>query len=226
LAATSQIAWADEAQLNIYGVQLGESNLSVPLGGVGSDSAEPMNQMQAIVNDVPAGPFAISGGSLSFATPNPTSVDTSFSPAYFNYYGLGGGSLTLTGSAFGLPDGSTLLTATFAPKQMRPYGAISTVFVDPTVDLVDVAGLLSITWVNPALLNGLGIGDFPGTGDGSLAVSRSRDPGTGSLDTASGLVLQLDGPAAPAPEPASAFLLGVGFLSLAARRWAGRRTAV
>jgi len=224
LAAASQSAWADEeAQIDIRGTQSGQSNLKAPLGGRVSDSGEPVDFMQAIVNDVPQGPFSISDGAFSFKTPKATSVDLSYyPPAYTNFYAAGGGSLTLTGSIFGLPDGSPLFTATFAPEIPPPYGAVTSAFVDPTVDLVAFAGLLTITWTNPELLNALGIGDFPGDGDGSISVTRYRNGDTGSLGTLTGFTLQLDGPVAT-PEPATAFLLGAGLLGIMGRRRTANR---
>ena len=173
-------------------------------------------------NDVPAGPFSISGGALNFTTPDPTSVDnTSFYPAYFNYYAAGGGTLSLTGSIFGLPDGSPLLAATFAPADTRPYGAVTTAFVDPTVDLVDFSGLLTVTWVNPVLLTDLGAAGFS-QGFGSIGVTRYRNADTGSLDTLTGMTLSVT-----TPEPATAFFLGTGLLCIVARwRCPGRRKAV
>src|SRR5215472_11842034 len=138
LAALSQSAWADEeAQVDIRGTQSGQSNLKAPLGGQVRDSGEPVDFMQAIVNDVHQGPYSISDGALSFTTPRATSVDGALAPAYFNYYANGGGTFTLTGSIFGLPGGIPLFTGEFAPKENRPYGAITTVFVDPTADVVD-----------------------------------------------------------------------------------------
>lgn len=49
LTAASQSVWADEAQIDIRGTQSGRSNLLAPLRGAVSDSGEPVNFMQAIV---------------------------------------------------------------------------------------------------------------------------------------------------------------------------------
>lgn len=214
LAAASQSTWADETQISFSGVQSGRSNLLAPVGQAVSDSAEPVDQMAAIVNDVPTGPFSISGGALSFNTPKATSVDSTFSPAYFNYYAAAGGTLTLTGSIFGLPDGSTLLTATFAAAIPPPYGATTNAFVDSTVGLINFSGLLTITSVNPVLLSDLGAGSFGDQSFGSIGVTRSPNADTGGLDTSTGITLELLSVEA-VPEPSSFALLGTGILGLA-----------
>lgn len=225
LVAASQSAWADETQINFSGVQLGRSNLLAPLGQAASDSAEPVDQMAALVSDAPKGPFSISGGALSFSTTKATSVATTFSPAYFNYYATAGGTLTLTGSIFGLPDGSPLFTATFAAAIPPPFGATTTAFVDPTVDLIQFGGLLSITWVNPVLLSDLGADDvFGDQSFGSIGVTRFRSADTGSLDTSTAITLFLV-PEETTPEPTTFVLLGTGLFAMASRWRAGSRRA-
>jgi hypothetical protein len=225
----SPTAWADQihkVQFNFSAVQSGASNLSAPRGGPVSDSGVPIDQMQGEVEDGVFGPVVISGGALNFATPNPTSV-ADFPPGYFNYYAAGGGSLTLTGSVFSLPAGSSLLTATFAPAIPPPYPSTSNVFVDPTSGLTEFTGLLNVTWVNPMLLSDLGAGGISYVGFGNMDVTQSRNT-DGSLNTETGITAILF----VTPEPGTArllgtALLGVGLLGLTARRWAGgRRTAV
>jgi len=220
LTSSSQTAKADTAQINLYGTQSGSSSLLAPFGGRVSDLGEPVDQLAPIVNDVVGGPFSISGGALSFTTPRPTSEDSSLHPAYFNYYGVGGGTLTLTGSIFGLPDSTTLLTATFAPASHRPYGETTTAFADPTADLVDLGGALTVRWINPVLLADTGAAGF-NHGVGSLTVIRSNLAGPGALDTSTSLVLLLSN----TPEPPTILLVGTAVLALAARWWSrsGRR---
>ena len=173
--------------------------------------------MQGEVDDGSFGPFAISSGALSFATPNPTSV-VDFPPGYFNYFAAGGGSLTLTGSVFGLPNGSSLLTATFAPAIQPPYPSTTSVFVDPTSDLIDFSGLLNVTWVNPTLLSDVGADNISYLGFGTLSVTLSRSP-DGSVNTVSGITALL----AVTPEPDTAFLLGTALLGTLAAWWVFRR---
>jgi len=218
LAVATQSVWADGVQLNFSGVQSGQSNLLAPLGKTTSDSAEPVDQLDAIVDDVGKGPFSISGGALSFSTPNATSVDVTLLPAYFNYYSAVGGTLTLTGSIFGLPNGSPLLTAKFAIPNPPSYAATTNVFVDPTADVIDFGGLLSISWVSPVLLSNLGADDtFGSQSFGSVSVVRYHNAATGSLDTLTNVTVLL-APEVAAPEPATFVILGAGLFAVSARR--------
>ena len=213
LSTLSPRVWADQVhvvQFNISGLQSGPSNLLAPKGRPARDSGEPVNQMQALVDDAVFGPLSISGGALSFVTPNPTSV-VDFPPGYFNYFAAGGGSLTLTGSVLGLTAGSSLLTATFAPAIPPPYPSTTNVFVDPTSGLIDFAGLLNVTWVNPVLLSDLGAGNINYFGFGTVSVTQSRN-GDGSLGTVRGITALL----VVTPEPGTAFLFGAALLGIMA----------
>ena len=213
LTTLSPRAWADQVHqvlFNISGLQSGPSNLRAPRGGPVTDSGGPVDGMQGEVDDGVFGPLAIIGGALSFATPNPTSV-VDFPPGYFNYFAAGGGSLTLTGSVLGLTAGSSLLTATFAPAIPPPYPSTTNVFVDPTSGLIDFAGLLNVTWVNPVLLSDLGAGNINYFGFGTVSVTQSRN-GDGSLGTVRGITALL----VVTPEPGTAFLFGAALLGIMA----------
>src|SRR5712692_2802068 len=115
LVLMGSLARADVAQIQFWGSQTGRSDLAAPQGGPVSDSGEPIDSVQSFVNGNLVGPFAIAGGTLDFKTPDATSVNLSFfPPAYINSYADAGGSFSLSGSLFGLPADSALLTATFA----------------------------------------------------------------------------------------------------------------
>ena len=222
LSTLSPRVWADQVhvvQFNISGLQSGPSNLLAPNGRPARDSGEPVNQMQALVDDAVFGPLSISGGALSFVTPNPTSV-VDFPPGYFNYFASGGGTLALTGSVLGLPDDSLLMTATFAPAIPPPFPSTTSVFVDPTTGLIDFSGLLNIISVNPMLLSDLGAGDVSYQGFGTVAVTRSLNTDTGSLGTVTGITALL----IVTPEPGTAFLSGTALLGIVAGWRRGSRT--
>ena len=208
LGSTARADQVHQVQFNFSGVKPGLSNLSAPRGAPVSGSGLVADQMQGEVDDDTFGPLAITGGTLSFATPNPTSV-VDFAPGYFNYFAAGGGILTLTGSAFGLPDGSTLLTATFAPAIPPPFPSTSNVFVDPTSGLIEFSGLLNVTWVNPTLLNDVGAGGINYVGIGTMDVTLSQSP-DGSLNTETGITALLT----VTPEPGTAGLLGTAVLGI------------
>ncbi len=202
LALIGRPAWADVAQIQFFGSQTNQSGLGAPQGGPVSDSGEPIVSVQSLFDEGIVGPFAISGGILDLKTPDATSVDLSFfPPVYINSYAAAGGSLALTGSLFGLPDDSTLLTATFA-------GGSTSAFVDPTVDLIAFSGQLRVTWISPVLLSNLGLRAAATHGDGSIVVTRFQSGDSLSTFTSVSVT--------PSPEAGTLILFGSGMVAVGA----------
>ncbi len=105
--------------------------MTSPVGGVTSSPGEEIDTVNGI---------AIAGGLLQFTSPE--ALTTTFFPGgYSNFYGPGG-AFTLTGSVFGLPAGSLLLSGSFGASEGRRHdvgyvqflpGSFIFDYLDPTV---------------------------------------------------------------------------------------------
>jgi hypothetical protein len=201
-AALSSEAWADGVQIEFFGSQLGSSELGSRLGGPTSGSLQ-ITELQPVLPGALKGSHSVSGGVAGFTTPDPTSVYLGlYPPVYINLYGKPGGDLTVTGSLFDLPAGSTLMTATFG-------AAGTSAFVDPTVEVIGFNGSLIAGWVNPALLSDLGIRTQSAGFTGTIGVTRFINAGTGILETDTAISV------VPIPEPGELLLVGSGLVWLA-----------
>lgn len=135
----------------------------VPIAAVNSD-------VTGYTNPVPVG-----GGSLNW-----TSSPATYAQCFLALpppddcsakYGNPGGSASIVGSVFGLPSGSTLLTASF---QGGATSGFQTHFV-----LKQFSGWVNISYVNPVILANLGLAGLPNSGPGFLSDYAFNDVGTG-----------------------------------------------
>jgi uncharacterized repeat protein (TIGR03803 family) len=140
--------------------------LNVDAGGA-SDSVT----IATVNSDVPGytDPVPINGGLLKFQTL--PSLDWLYGQYESSGSYIPGGSASITGSVFGLPDGATLLTASF-------QSASGYVSYYPEYPGRNAGGKISIIYINPVLLDNLGLHGAPNCGTGSLSDSYSYDNDT------------------------------------------------
>ncbi len=137
-----------------------QSNLHVAngLGGTAGDSVT----IATVNSDVPGytQPIPISKGLLNFISSPATRVMCDPPPSgCYAIYDNPGGSAAITGSVFGLHDGSSLLTASFQGGAQSQGALFHTNF----------GGAISISFINPAILTNLGMADSPNQGTGELS---------------------------------------------------------
>jgi len=118
----------------------------VPMGTVNSDVA-------GFTQPVP-----IDNGLLQWMS-SPCTGTYSDPPARDATYGIIGGKASITGAVFGLPQGSTLFTASFRNDGGAHLGFVS----------LRTTGDLNVSYVNPALLQNLGLNGYPNHGQGTLS---------------------------------------------------------
>ena len=131
-------------------LQLGASMV----GQLASDS----NTIATVQSDVPGytNPVPISGGLLSLQSSPATRVDCSGFTCGAEF-GFRGGSAAIVGSVFGLPSGSTLLTASL--------NAEATQTAEPQYKN-EFSGATIILYVDPTILANLGMAGLPNWGSG------------------------------------------------------------
>src|SRR5271165_2362201 len=140
--------------------------LATGVGGVASDQVT----IATVNSNVPGytNPVPINGGSLSWIS-SPASIafiDPNGNPAA--EFSNPGGSASIVGSVFGLPNGSVLLTGSFE-------GGAS----DGGIDLPGYPyyqGPIDISFINPAILANLGMAGLPNHGTGYLSDSFNGYP--------------------------------------------------
>jgi uncharacterized repeat protein (TIGR03803 family) len=163
VACAQTVTFSYSVSCNISDPNCPRSNLitATGVGGVASDHVS-----IATVNSNLAGytqPVPISGGSLKWSSSPATWTEcesTPGPPSCAAIYGNPGGSASVVGSVFGLPSGSTLLTASFQG------GATSGVNGEGSANF---KGQTNVSYINTAVLANLGMGDLPNQGTGVLS---------------------------------------------------------
>ena len=189
----SVAARADTAPLIFTGTTLNQTNIVSALGGVTSSTGEIITSVNGI---------NIVGGMFSFTTLTAASSFTfpCGGSDFVNTYSAGG-TFTLTGQAFGLPAGSTLLSGTLGSGQSRSCsGAVSY-----TGDANSV-----ITYINPILLSLLP-GNYGGPVQIRITNSFEQYPDLTQVTNNSSLTIP------GAPEPSTLILLGSGLIGVVSK---------
>jgi uncharacterized repeat protein (TIGR03803 family) len=144
--------------------QCPKSNLTVAtqVGQVAGD----LVSIAAVSSDVPGytNPAPVSGGALSWISSPATIVQCALSlrpDSCGATYGNAGGNASLIGSVFGLPSGSTLLSASF-------QGGATSSYQSHTGN-TNFYGRVSVSYVNPLILSNLGLAGLPNDGVGFLS---------------------------------------------------------
>lgn len=143
--------------------------------------------------------FPVTGGSITFTSEDATKANCAGFPPVCTYGFGGGGDFLITGSAFGLPAGSTLIAGMFIAGGIgvgEPYG--SSFNAD-----------FQATYINPVVLENMGFPSDFTLGKGSLdAYDSGGFPWSATLTVTP----------SPSPEPTAAWLLALGLIPIFARR--------
>ena len=126
-------------------------------GGIAGDTVT----IATVNSDVPGytQPVPINKGLLNFTSSPATRVMCDPPPSgCYAIYDDPGGSAAISGSVFGLPDGTPLLNAWFQGGAQSQGGLFHTNF----------SGTISISFINPVLLNNLGLAGASNCGTGGL----------------------------------------------------------
>jgi len=145
-------------------------DLATMVGQLASDSntiASVQSDVQGYTNPVP-----ISGGLLTLES-SPATYAYCYGNACDATFGFRGGSAAIVGSVFGLPSGSTLLTAFFGP------GATETYLPETTTQF---SGGTIVLYVDPTILANLGMTGLPNVGSGNVNLGWYLDPDHNYLD--------------------------------------------
>ena len=127
-------------------------------GGTAGDRAT----IATVNSDVPGftNPVPITGGLLNFESTAATGALCDPPPGgCYARYDIPGGSVSVAGAVFGLPDGATLLTASFLGGSQSHFDALGDEYF---------YGPVSISFINPVILASLGLVGAPDCGTGSL----------------------------------------------------------
>ena len=129
--------------------------------GIGGKAGDYVT-IATVNSDVPGytNPVPINGGLLSFTSSPATRVMCDEPPGgCYAVYDNPGGSASIVGSVFGLPDGATLLTGSFQGGAGSHFNILGAEFGGP----------ISISFINPVILDNLGLAGVPNCGTGYLS---------------------------------------------------------
>lgn len=138
--------------------------LATFVGGLASDS----NTIATVQSDVPGytSPVPISGGLLTLES-SPATIVMCGGASCGAEFQIRGGSASIIGSVFGLPSGSTLLTAYFGANAIDN-------FLEQEEESFD--GTTTVLYVNPTILANLGLAGSPNVGSGQVDLQWDWDP--------------------------------------------------
>ena len=132
----------------------------------------------SVNSDASSNSSPIRGGVFQFRSSPATQVQcqSAKGDAYDCYaqYGSPGGSAAVTGSVFGLPSGSTLLSASFLGGAYSEVGQDELGYVR-----VNFEGWINVSYLNPVLLANLGMDGLPNSGIGWVYDEFYHDGMTG-----------------------------------------------